>query len=78
MSYEIVLSRNGCKQVLQIIADTFKNLKVWKVSFQDGKEAVLFKCGTEWFQRNEDSLDRWLLKEIGQNIDHINIGITLS
>ncbi len=78
MSYEIVLSRKGYKQVLQVIADNFKNLKVWKVRFQDGEEAVLFKCGMEWFQRNEDGLDRWLLKEISQNIDHINIDIALS
>ena len=78
MKYEIVLTRNGYKQALQIIADTFKTLKVWKVRFQDGEEAVLFKCGTEWFQRNEDSLDRWLLKAIGEKIDHINLGIALS
>ena len=78
MNYEIVLSRNGYQQVLQIFADTFNNLKVWKVRFQNGEEAVLFKCGTEWFQRNEDGLDRRLLKEIGLRIDHINIGIALS
>ncbi len=78
MSYEIILSRNGYKQALQIITDTFKNLKVWRVRFQDGEEAVLFKCGSEWFQRNEDGLDRWLLKAIGEKIDHINLGIALS
>ena len=61
-----------------MIADNFKTLKIWKIRFQDGEEAVLFKCGAEWFQRNEDSLDRWLLKEIGQKIDRINIGIALS
>jgi hypothetical protein len=78
MNYEIVLSNEGSKQVLQVIADTFKTLKVWKVRFQDGAEAVLFKCGAEWFQRNDDDLPRWMLKEIGQKIDHINIGIALS
>ncbi|MDO3627627.1 hypothetical protein [Mucilaginibacter sp. BT774] len=78
MKHEIVLSRNGSKQVLQVMAGTFKNLKVWKIRFQDGEEAILFKCGTEWFQRNEDSLDRRLLKEIGQKIDHINTGLPLS
>lgn len=78
MNYEVVLTRNGYKQALQIITDTFKNLKVWKVRFQDGEEAVLFKCGTEWFQRNEDGLDRWLLKAIGEKIDHVNLGIALS
>jgi hypothetical protein len=78
MRYEIVLSRNDCKQALQVISETFKNLKVWKVKFQDGAEAVLFKCGNEWFQRNEDHLDHWLLKAIGERIDHINLGIALS
>jgi hypothetical protein len=78
MSYEIVLSRNGCKQALQVAADTLKNLKVWKVAFPDGEEAVLFKCGTEWFQRNDDGLSHDLLKAIGQKIDHILLGIALS
>ncbi len=78
MRYEIVLSRNGYKQPLLVIPETFKNLKVWKVKFQDGAEAVLIKCGTKWFQRNEDELDRWMLKAIGEKIDHINLGIALS
>ncbi|HEY4327521.1 MAG TPA: hypothetical protein VGN20_26285 [Mucilaginibacter sp.] len=78
MSYEIVLSRNGYKQALRVIADSFKSLKVWKVIFEDGDEAVLFKCGNEWFQRNEDDLERGLLKAIGQKIDHILLGIALS
>jgi hypothetical protein len=78
MRYEIVLSRNGYKQALQLIAETFKNLKVWKVKFQDGTEAMLFKCGNLWMQRNEDDLDRGLLNAIGEKIDHINLGIALS
>jgi hypothetical protein len=72
MSYEIELSRNGYKQLLQVISETFKNLKVWKVKFQDGAEAILFKCGNEWFQRNEDHLESWLLKAIGERIDHLS------
>ncbi|MES2873158.1 MAG: hypothetical protein V4708_05510 [Bacteroidota bacterium] len=71
MHIEIVLSRNGYKQVLQLIAETLKNLSVWKVRFHDGTEAVLFKCGNEWMQRNEDNLDIWLLKAIGEKIDQI-------
>jgi len=78
MRYEIVLSRNGYKQALQVIAETFKNLKVWKVKFQNGKEAVLFKCGNFWMQRNEDDLDRGLLNAIGEKIDHICLGLALS
>ncbi len=72
MHYEIVLSRNGYKHVLQLISETLKSLRVWKVRFQDGAEAVLFKCGTEWMQRNEDNLEHWLLKAIGEQIDQIN------
>jgi hypothetical protein len=78
MRFEIILSRNGYKQVLEVITDTFKNWKVWKVRFQDGGEAVLFKCGNLWMQRNEDALDRWLLNAIGERIDHISLGIALS
>lgn len=78
MSYEIILSRNGFKQTLRVIADTFKSLKVWKVMFEDGDEVVLFKCGNEWFQRNEDDLERSVLKEIGRKIDHILIVVALS
>ncbi|WP_411274525.1 hypothetical protein [Daejeonella sp.] len=72
MHIEIVLSRNGYKQVLQLISETLKSLSVWKVRFQDGAEAVLFKCGNEWMQRNEDNLEHWLLKAIGEKIDQID------
>jgi hypothetical protein len=78
MSYEIVLSWKGCRRALRAAAETFKTLTVWKISFEDGEEAVLFKCGAEWFQRNEDGLERGLLKAIGQKTDHILQGITLS
>ncbi|QHS55967.1 hypothetical protein GWR56_10625 [Mucilaginibacter sp. 14171R-50] len=78
MSYEIVISRNGYKQVLQIISETFKHWNAWTVRFPDGEEAVLFKCGNLWMQRNEDDLDKQLLNAIGEKIDHINLGIALS
>ena len=78
MHYEIVLSRNGYKHILQLISETFKSWKVWKVRFQDGAEAVLFKVGNEWMQRNEDNLEHWLLKAIGEQIDRINPEISLS
>ena len=78
MRYEIVLSGNGYKHVLQLISETLKNLKVWKVRFQDGAEAVLFKCGGEWMQRNEDNLDSSLLKAIGEQIDRLSLGAAFS
>ena len=71
MQYQIVLTRNGYKQVLHLISDRLKSLRVWKVRFHDGAEAILFKCGSEWMQRNEDNLEHWLLKAIGEKIDEI-------
>ena len=76
MHIEIVLTRNGYKQVLQLISETLKSLRVWKVRFQDGAEAVLFKCGNEWMQRNEDNLEHWLLQAIGEKIDQIDLQIS--
>lgn len=78
MQHEIVLSRNGYKQVLKIIKETLKDWQVWKVKFQDGAEAVLFKCGDEWLQRNEDNLDRSLLQAIGEQIDQIGFKVSYS
>jgi hypothetical protein len=78
MQFEIVLSRNGYKQALEVIADTFKNWKVWKVKFKDGREAVLFKCGSVWLQRNEDALENWLLNAIGERIDRMNLRLARS
>lgn len=40
--------------------------------FHDGAEAILFKCGSEWMQRNEDNLENWLLQAIGEKIDQID------
>jgi hypothetical protein len=71
MSYEIILA-DGAILPLQITAATFKNWKVWKIQFKDGKEAMLYKCGNEWVQRNEDELDAHSLLTIGNQIDHIN------
>jgi hypothetical protein len=78
MRYEIVLSGNGYKHVVQLISETLKSWDVWKVRFQDGAEAVLFKCGTEWMQRNEDNLDSSLLKAIGEQIDRLSLGAAFS
>jgi hypothetical protein len=71
MSYEIILA-DGAILPLQITAATFKNWKVWRVQFKDGKEVMLYKCGNEWVQRNEDELDAYSLLTIGNQIDHIN------
>jgi hypothetical protein len=69
MSYELVIWWKDCKRAVRAVEETFKSLHVWKVVFEDGEEAVLFKCGAEWFQRNEDGLELRLLKAIGQKID---------
>ena len=51
MRYMLELTLNGYKQVFEVIAETLKSWKVWKVRFKDGQEAVLFKCGSIWMQR---------------------------
>ena len=78
MQHQIVLSGNGSKYVLQLISSSLKSLRVWKVRFQDGAEAVLIKVGSEWLQRNEDNLDNWLIKVIGEKIDQINPQVSFS
>lgn len=75
---EIVLSLNGYKHVLQLISETFKSMNVWKVKFQDGAEAVLYKVGNVWLQRNEDNLDNSLLKAIGEHIDRMSMNVSFS
>jgi hypothetical protein len=64
--------KDGTVQAIQIIATTFKKLKVWLVQFKDGKQAMLYKCGSEWLQRTDDFLDASLIKILGKYIDGIN------
>ena len=71
MHYKIKL-KDGTVQAIQIISTTFKKLKVWLVQFKDGKQAMLYKCGTEWMQRTEDFLDESLVMIIGKCIDGIS------
>ncbi len=68
MSHEILLA-DGAILILQITAATFKTWKVWKIQFADGREAMLYKLGNEWVQRNEDQLDESSIVAIGQHID---------
>jgi hypothetical protein len=70
MSYEILLA-NGAVLLLQITAGTFKTWKVWKIQFTDGREVMLYKCGDEWVQRNEDQLENSTVIAIGKCIDCI-------
>ena len=70
MNFEIMLP-NGAIQFLQITAITFNNRGAWQVQFDNGKEVVLYNCGNEWMQRNEDNLDRQSLIAIGKCIDSI-------
>jgi hypothetical protein len=72
MSYEILLA-DGVIVLLQITAATFKTWKVWRVQFVDGREAMLYKCGDEWVQRNEDQLDNSAIIAIGKHIDGISL-----
>lgn len=68
MDYKIRLT-DGTTQIIQIIATTFKKLKVWKLYFTNGTEVMLFKCGNEWLQRTEDFLEQYNLASIGAYID---------
>jgi len=70
MDYKIKL-KDGNIQIVQIIATTFKKLKVWKLYFTNGTEIMLYKCGNEWLQRTEDFLEQYNLISIGAYIDSL-------
>lgn len=70
MNYKIRLA-DGTTQVVQIIATTFKKLKVWRLRFTNGTEIMLYKCGSQWLQRTEDFLDQYHVTSIGSYIDAI-------
>lgn len=77
MSYQIILLDEAVN-IMHITCGNFKQWKLWRVEFHDGKEAVLFKCRNEWMQRIEDRLDLRFLLLIGQCIDNglkTNVGI---
>jgi hypothetical protein len=63
---------DGAVLLLQITAATFKTWKVWRVQFVDGREAMLYKCGDERVQRNEDQPDKAAIIAIGKCIDGIS------
>lgn len=67
MDYKIRLT-DGTTQIVQIIATTFKKLKVWKLYFTNGTEIMLYKCGSQWLQRTEDFLEQYQLTSIGAYI----------
>lgn len=62
---------NNINLFIQLTATTYKELKVWEVKFEDGRQAVLYKCGLEWMQRNEDNLSTSLIENIGNRIDFL-------
>lgn len=70
MHYKISL-KDGTTQIIQIIAITFKKLKVWKLSFSGGKEIMLYKAGSQWLQRSEDYLEQQYVIAIGAYIDRM-------
>ena len=73
MNYKIRL-KDGTTQMIQIIATTFKKLKVWKLHFTNGKEIMLYKVGNEWMQRTEDYLELSYVLAIGAYIDGFEAG----
>ena len=72
INYKIRLA-DGTTQIVKIIATTFKKLKVWKLDFNNGKEIMLYKVGTEWLQRTEDYLEQNYVRSIGAFIDSLEM-----
>lgn len=70
MNFEIKLTGRAIQRG-QIIAVNLNNWKAWKVQFDCGKEVVLYNCGNEWMQRNEDTLDAQSVIAVGKFIDGI-------
>jgi hypothetical protein len=70
MKYKIKLA-DGTAQLVQITSAYFKSWHVWNVRFDDGKVVMLFKLGSDWMQRHEDSLDAHVLNRLGRLIDGI-------
>jgi len=68
MNYNFKL-KDGTTQIIQIIATTFKKLRVWNLFFPNGKEVMLYKIGSQWLQRTEDYLEQSYVLSIGAFID---------
>ena len=68
MGFEI-LQINGVTQHIFITTAVYKTWKVWRVSFENETEVILYKLANEWMQRNEDNLDDYTLKTIGKCIN---------
>lgn len=69
MKYKVLLA--GTAHYIKIKAEHYKNWKVWRIQFDNGKKATLVKMGNEWMQRHEDFLDKSALITIGQFIDRM-------
>jgi len=70
MNYKINLA-DGTTHLINITSAYFKSWHVWNVQFEDGKQFMLFKVGSEWMQRTEDYLDEKVVDTIGKCIDKI-------
>jgi len=62
---------NEISQAVSFTPVIYKKLSVWTVHFKDGIQAMLYKCGDEWMQSNEGTLDNHSLKLLGTQIDSI-------
>jgi len=70
MSYEIVpTGKSEVLNFLHITSTIFKDRKVWRIQFHDGKEVILYKCGYSWQQSSIHHIDKPSLQAIGQCID---------
>ena len=55
---------NNINEFIQLTATNYKELKVWEIKFEDGRQAVLYKCGSAWMQPNEDNLTTAFIEKI--------------
>ena len=72
MSYEILMTTEGLS-MLHITAARFNSFEGWRIQFDSGKEAMLYKSSEQWMQYQEDWLDEPTLTAVGKCIDNRHI-----
>lgn len=71
MSYEMIQTAgNDMFKFLHITSTSFRQWKVWRIQFHDGKETFLYRCDNEWMQWSKSYLDKPVLKAIAACIEN--------
>ena len=74
MSYEMI--KTGESEVikfLHVTSTSFRQWKVWRVQFHDGKETFVYRSGNEWTQWSKTNLDKPVLEAVAECIENITI-----